>query len=109
MKRRNKQLLAENEYVKELLAVLKENPSPSGRDFAEMVAHVGELENRLAEAVEELRTMRQELLQVQNRSLKAVLQRSCKALEQNISNMSRKLSELKKLIIGGCKESPCCL
>ena len=98
MKRRNKQLLAENEYVKELLAVLKENPSPSGRDFAEMVAHVGELENRLAEAVEELRTMRQELLQVQNRSLKAVLQRSCKALEQNISNMSRKLSELKKLI-----------
>ena len=78
MKRRNKQLLAENEYVKELLAVLKENPSPSGRDFAEMVAHVGELENRLAEAVEELRTMRQELLQVQNRSLKAVLQRSCK-------------------------------
>lgn len=105
MKRRNKQLLAENEYVKELLAVLKENPSPSGRDFAEMVAHVGELENRLAEAVEELRTMRQELLQVQNRSLKAVLQRSCKALEQNISNMSRKLSELKKLIIGGCKEA----
>ena len=85
-------ILAENEYVKELLAVLKENPSPSGRDFAEMVAHVGELENRLAEAVEELRTMRQELLQVQNRSLKAVLQRSCKALEQNISNMSRKLS-----------------
>ena len=105
MKRRNKQLLAENEYVKELLAVLKENPSPSGRDVAEMVAHVGELEHRLAEAVEELRTMRQELLQVQNRSLKAVLQRSCKALEQNISNMSRKLSELKKLIIGGCKEA----
>ena len=104
MKRRNKQLLAENEYVKELLAVLKENPSPSGKDFAEMVAHVGELENRLAEAVEELRTMRQELLQVQNRSLKAVLQRSCKALEQNISNMSRKLSELKKLIMEGVKK-----
>ena len=81
MKRRNKQLLAENEYVKELLAVLKENPSPSGRDFAEMVAHVGELENRLAEAVEELKTMRQELQQVQNRSLKAVLQKSCKSLE----------------------------
>lgn len=40
MKRRNKQLLVENEYVKELLAVLKENPSPSGKDFAEMVAHV---------------------------------------------------------------------
>lgn len=69
MKRRNKQLLVENEYVKELLAVLKENPSPSGKDFAEMVAHVGELESRLAEAVEELKTMRQELQQVQSRAL----------------------------------------
>ena len=59
-----------------------------------MVAHVGELENRLAEAVEELRTMRQELLQVQNRSLKAVLQKSCKSLEDNISNMRQKLAEL---------------
>ena len=33
MKRKNKQLLVENEYVKELLAVLKENPSPSGKDL----------------------------------------------------------------------------
>ena len=105
MKRRNKQLLAENEYVKELLAVLKENPSPSGKDFAEMVAHVGELESRLAEAVEELKTMRQELQQVQNRSLKAVLQKSCKSLEDNISNMRQKLAELKDHIIEGCQKA----
>ena len=105
MKRRNKQLLVENEYVKELLAVLKENPSPSGKDFAEMVAHVGELESRLAEAVEELKTMRQELQQVQNRSLKAVLQKSCKSLEDNISNMRQKLAELKDYIIEGCQKA----
>ena len=105
MKRRNKQLLVENEYVKELLAVLKENPSPSGKDFAEMIAHVGELENRLAEAVEELKTMRQELQQVQNRSLKAVLQKSCKSLEDNISNMRQKLAELKDHIIEGCQKA----
>ena len=105
MKRRNKQLLVENDYVKELLAVLKENPSPSGKDFAEMVAHVGELESRLAEAVEELKTMRQELQQVQNRSLKAVLQKSCKSLENNISNMRQKLAELKDHIIEGCQKA----
>ena len=105
MKRRNKQLLVENEYVKELLAVLKENPSPSGKDFAEMVAHVGELESRLAEAVEELKNMRQELQQVQNRSLKAVLQKSCKSLENNISNMRQKLAELKDHIIEGCQKA----
>ena len=69
-----------------------------------MVAHVGELESRLAEAVEELKTMRQELQQVQNRSLKAVLQKSCKSLENNISNMRQKLAELKDHIIEGCQK-----
>ena len=54
MSRKSKARLAENSYVKELLTVLKENPSPSSQDFMEMVAHVGELENRLAEAVDEL-------------------------------------------------------
>ena len=91
--------------MKELLAVLKENPSPSGKDFAEMVARVGELESRLAEAVEELKTMHQELQQVQNRSLKAVLQKSCKSLEDNISNMRQKLAELKDHIIEGCQKA----
>ena len=43
--------------------------------------------------------MRQELQQVQNRSLKAVLQKSCKSLEDNISNMRQKLAELKDHII----------
>ena len=102
MSRKSKARLAENSYVKELLTVLKENPSPSSQDFMEMVAHVGELENRLAEAVDELKTMRQK---VQSRSLKAVLQRSCKALESNISSMRQRLSELKDHIVTGCKNA----
>ncbi|MCQ5034493.1 hypothetical protein NE595_15725 [Coprococcus sp. DFI.6.81] len=105
MSRKSKARLAENSYVKELLTVLKENPSPSSQDFMEMVAHVGELENRLAEAVDELKTMRQELQKVQSRSLKAVLQRSCKALESNISSMRQRLSELKDHIVTGCKNA----
>ena len=50
MKKRSKARLVENQYVKELLTVLKENPSPSSKEFMEMVSHVSELENRLAEA-----------------------------------------------------------
>ena len=37
MSRKSKARLAENSYVKELLTVLKENPSPSSQDFMEMV------------------------------------------------------------------------
>lgn len=105
MSRKSKARLAENKYVKELLEVLKENPSPSSQEFMEMVAHVGELENRLAEAVDELKTMREEMQKVQNRSLKAVLQKGCKTLETNISSMRLRLSELKEHIVEGCKHT----
>ena len=105
MKKRSKARLKENQYVKELLTVLKENPSPSSKEFMEMVSHVSELENRLAEAVDELKVMRQELQRVQNRTLKAVLQRSCKGMETNISSMRQHLTELKAHIVEGCKNT----
>lgn len=105
MKKRSKARFEENQYVKELLTVLKENPSPSSKEFMEMVSHVSELENRLAEAVEELKVMRQELQRVQSRTLKAVLQRSCKGMETNISSMRQHLAELKAHIVEGCKNT----
>lgn len=105
MKKRSQARLKENQYVKELLAVLKENPSPSSKEFMEMVSHVSELENRLADAVEELKVMRQELQRVQSRTLKAVLQRGCKTMESNISSMRQHLTELKAHIVKGCQNA----
>lgn len=101
----NNQPIAENEYVKEFLAVLQSNAVSGSKEFLEMIGHVGALEQRLAEAVDELKTMRQELEKVQNHSLKAVLQRSYKALENNVAVMRQRLSELKSHIIDGCKNA----
>lgn len=89
--------IAENEYVKELLTLLKENQSSAGKELLEAVAHVSEMEKQLAGAVDELKAMRQELqnLQEQNHPLKAVLQKSVRALEANVAALRERLAELK--------------
>lgn len=101
----NSQPIAENEYVKQFMAVLQMHSIQGSKEFIEMIGHVGELEQRLAEAVDELKIMRQELQKVQNHSLKTMLQRSYKALEANVSAMRQRLSELKSHIVDGCKNA----
>ena len=101
----NSQPISENEYVKQFMAVLQTHSIQGSKEFIEMIGHVGELEKRLAEAVDELKIMRQELQKVQNHSLKTILQRSYKSLEVNVSAMKQRLSELKSHIIDGCKNA----
>ena len=103
MTEQEKQQLAENEQVKEVLTLLKENRTPGAEEFAQLISYVGQMENRLAEAVGELKNMRQELQEAQNHSLKAVMQKSCQAMEDSISDMRNRLSELKNKIIEGCQ------
>ena len=99
--------IVENEYVKELLALLKENQSPAGKELLEAIGHVSEMEKQLASAVDELKAMRQELqgLQEQNHPLKAALQKSVKALEANVATLRERLAELKGAVIEGCKNT----
>ena len=92
--------IAENEQVRALLALLKEKDSPAYADFAELIESVTGMEKRLSIAVGELATMREDL---QDHSLKASLQKTCKTLEGNISSMQQKLSELKGKIVAGCR------
>ena len=82
------QPIAENEQVKELLALLKDNNTPGYEEFAKLIEHVTGMEQRLLEATEELKAVRQEMQGLQNHSLKDALQKSCKAMETNISAMS---------------------
>ena len=70
--------IAENEQVKALLALLKENDSPAYVDFAKLIESVTGMENRLSIAVGELEAMREDLQKMQDRSLKASLQKTCK-------------------------------
>ena len=75
--------IAENEYVKELLALLKENQSPAGKELLEAIGHVSEMEKQLASAVDELKAMRQDLEKMKNSPLKSALQNqslSCKTV-----------------------------
>lgn len=97
------QPIAENEQVKELLALLQKNKTPGYEDFVQMIGYVTVLENRLATAIEDLTAMREDLQKMQNNSLKASLQNTCKSLEANIAAMQEKLAELKRRIVEGCK------
>lgn len=73
------QPFAENEQVKELLALLKDNNTPGYEEFAKLIEHVTGMEQRLSEATKELKAVRQEMQGLQNHSLKDALQKSCKA------------------------------
>ena len=72
------QPIAENEQVKELLALLKDNNTPGYEEFAKLIEHVTGMEQRLLEATEELKAVRQEMQGLQNHSLKDALQKSCR-------------------------------
>lgn len=97
------QPIAENEQVRALLTLLKENNSPGCREFAELITHVSGMERQLSDALEELQAMRQKMQEVQDRSLRAVLQRSGRALEENVDAMRQRLLDLKGQIVEGCR------
>ena len=97
------QPIAENEQVKELLALLKDNNTPGYEEFARLIGHVTEMEQRLSEATEELKAMRREVQGLQDHSLKDSLQKSCKAMEASVAAMRQRLSKLKEQIIDGCR------
>jgi len=99
--------LLENEHVKELLAILRENNSSSTKDFLAVLNQVGAMEKQLDAAVNELAAMRRELAeaQEQNHPVKTALQNAVKTLEKNIATLRERLDELKQNIIGGCKNA----
>lgn len=97
--------ILENEAVKELLALLKENQARGGKELAAAIGQVAEMEKQLAEAVGELKTMREDLAQMQNHPLKAALQRSIITLQDRILALRDNLAELKAGIIESCKQA----
>ena len=64
------QPIAENEQVKALLALLKENNSAGYEDFAKLIESVTAMESRLSMAVGELEAMREDLQPLSKRLLK---------------------------------------
>jgi uncharacterized phage infection (PIP) family protein YhgE len=99
--------LLENEHVKELLAILKEN-SVSSKDLLDVIGYVGAMERQLDTAVGELSAMRQELAdmrEAQDHPLRTTLQKAIQSLENKIAETRERLEALKDSIIEGCKNA----
>ena len=99
--------IMDNEQVKELLAILRENNSPSTKDFLSVLQQVGTMEKQLAAAVKELAAMRQELktAQEQNHPVKTALQKAVIVMQGQVLDLRERLAELKQNIIGGCRNA----
>ena len=90
--------ILENEHVKELLAILRENNSPSTKDFLSVLNQVGAMEKQLDAAVKELAAMRQELktAQEQNHPVKAALQKAVIVMQGQVLDLRERLVNLKQ-------------
>jgi len=99
--------ILENEHVKELLAILRENNAPSTQDFLAVLNQVVAMEKQLDAAVKELVAMRRELktAQEQNHPVKTVLQKAVIFMQGQVLDLRDKLSELKKTVIESCKSA----
>nr|WP_312577785.1 DUF6674 family protein [Sedimentibacter sp.] len=99
--------LLENEHVKELFAILKEN-SVSSKDLLDVIGYVGVMERQLDAAVGELSAMRQELADMreeQDHPVRTTLQKAIQALENKIAETKERLEAVKADIIEGCKNA----
>ena len=99
--------ILENEHVKELLAILRDNNSTSTKDFLSVLNQVGTIEKQLNAAVQELSAMRQELkmAQEQNNPVKTALQKAVIVIQGQVLDLRDKLAELKQNVIAGCKNA----
>ena len=99
--------ILDNEYVKELLAILQKNNAPSTKDFLAVLHQVGAMEKQLDAAVKELSTMRQELkeAQEQNHPVKTALQKAVIVMQGQVLHLREQLAELKQNVVEGCKNA----
>jgi len=99
--------LMENEYVKELLAVMKANNMPGVKDLLAVIGQVGVMEKQLDTMITELQGIRRELAEAQkhNHPIKTVLQGAVANTQGQILDLRDKLGELKDKIIEGCKNA----
>ena len=99
--------LAENEHVKELLGILRDN----GRDASGLTAlldHVQGMENFIKTAESKIADMKaqlDEMKEVQDHPVKTALQKAIKSLEEKVAAVKERLSELKTNIVEGCKNA----
>ena len=99
--------LAENEHVKELLGILKDN----GRDTSGLTAilnHVKGMEDFVMQAenkIADMKSQLDEMKEIQNHPIKTALQNTIKSLESKVAVIKEQITEIKANIIDGCKNA----
>jgi hypothetical protein len=99
--------LAENEHVKELLAILDAHKSPGAADLRVMLRSAARMEEQFAAAVSELAAVRRELnaIREENHPMRKVLQSAVAAMQTHVSKLREQIDTLKEDIIEGCKNT----
>ncbi|MDR1467287.1 MAG: hypothetical protein LBI55_02545 [Oscillospiraceae bacterium] len=99
--------IMENEYVIELLEILKAHKSPSINDFNAVLGHVAAMEKQLEAAVSELAAMRRDLAEAEkhNHPIKNTMQKAVIAMQGQVLDLREKLAALKQSVIDGCKNA----
>jgi len=99
--------LTENEYVKELLALMEANHLSGRQDLSAVIGQVAAMEDHLSAMTQELAAMRRELAeaQKQNHPVKNALQKAVTTMRGQVAELREKLAELKQGVIDGCKHA----
>lgn len=99
--------LLENEYVKELLAIMEANRAPTVKDLLAVFNQVNAMELQLDAAVTELAALRRELSAAREQAhpVKTTVQNAGAALENSVSVLRDKLGAVRQDVIEGCKNA----
>ena len=99
--------LLENQHIKELFSILKENGKGSA-GLTALIMHVYEMENfvkRAEDKISDMKSQLAEIKEVQAHPVKAQLSKATNTLEIKVAEVKEQLSELKNSIILGCKNA----
>ena len=99
--------LAENEHVKELLGILKDNGKDTG-GLTALLDHVKGMEDFCKQAenkISDMKTQLTEMKEIQDHPIKHTIQSTIKTLESKVADIKTQLTVLKDNIIDGCKKA----
>ena len=96
--------IMDNQQVKELMQILRDNKSPSMDDFMNVLKQVTAMERQLSSAVGELAAMRKQLDEAKavNHPAVAVMEKAVISAQNFIADLREKLAAIKQGIIEGC-------
>ncbi len=97
----------ENEYVKELLSIMRKNKAPGKTTLLAVLGQVTAMEKQLEAAVQELVAMRRDLAEMEKAKhpLRNAIQKAVILMQAQVLELRDKLDALKNAVIDGCRNA----